>query len=241
MERIKNWLAAARTEFNLLERPQVTLSYAQSLDGCLTLTRGQPFTLSSRDALSVTHMLRSMHSATLVGIGTVIANNPRLNVRYVDGPDPRPVILDSHLRIPLDSKLLERSENQPWIACGPTADEEKFGELEARNVRVITCRLNAHRQVDLADLLFQLKESGIHSLMVEGGAGVITNFLAAQLVDLAVLSIAPVWLGGFRGVDHPMAESKILQMTEVHSEWFGHDLTVWGHVIPRRDGWSGTD
>jgi diaminohydroxyphosphoribosylaminopyrimidine deaminase/5-amino-6-(5-phosphoribosylamino)uracil reductase len=236
MERVKSWLVAARTGFGLLERPQVTLSYAQSLDGCLTLNRGKPFALNGRDSLVVTHMLRSQHDALLVGIGTVISNNPRLNVRYVEGKDPRPVILDSHLKIPLDSKLLARSENQPWIACGPTADEEKFGALEARNVRVIPCRLNEHRQVDLADLLFQLKASGVHSLMVEGGAGVITNFLAAQLVDLAVLTIAPVWLGGFRAVDHPMLESKLLQLAEVHSEWFGPDLIMWGHVLSRREG-----
>jgi riboflavin-specific deaminase-like protein len=235
MERIIRWLEKARAEFNIPERPQVTLSYAQSLDGCLTLQRGQPFALSSQDALRVTHKLRSLHDAILVGIGTVISDNPRLNVRLVEGKDPRPVILDSHLRIPLDSALLARSENQPWIACGPTADEEKFGELESRNVRVIPCRLNHNRQVDLADLLFQLHQSGIHSLMVEGGAGVITNFLAAQLVDLAVITIAPLWLGGFRAVDHPLSEGNLLRLADDHSHWFGRDLLVWGRVIPWRD------
>jgi 3,4-dihydroxy 2-butanone 4-phosphate synthase/GTP cyclohydrolase II len=233
MIRIRKWLEEARQKVNVGDRPQVTLSYAQSLDGCLTLHRGQPFALSGQESLAVTHTLRTLHQAVLVGVGTVIADNPRLNVRFAEGNDPRPVILDSHLRIPLDSQLLARTENQPWIACGPSADEEKLAALEERNVRVLTCRLNERRQVDPLDVLVQLYESGIRSVMVEGGAGVITTFLKENLVDLAVITIAPIWLGGFRAVDTVISETAFTRMEAPQGGVFGCDLVMWGRVQRR--------
>jgi 3,4-dihydroxy 2-butanone 4-phosphate synthase/GTP cyclohydrolase II len=208
----------------------VTLSYAQSIDGCLTVRRGLPFAISGEESLRVTHTLRSLHDAILVGVGTVLADNPRLNVRFVDGPDPRPVVLDSHLRIPLDSKLLARSDNLPWIACGPNADEEKWDALDQRKVRVLTCRQNHEKQIDLEDLLAQLYESGIRSVMVEGGAGVITGFLTAQLVDLAVITVAPVWLGGLRVVERELPGEARLRLDNPQSGWFGRDMVLWGSV-----------
>jgi riboflavin-specific deaminase-like protein len=230
MERVRSWLGKTREGIKVTGRPVVTLSYAQSIDGCLTVRRGQPYPISGQESLRVTHTLRTLHDAILVGVGTVLADNPRLNVRFAEGPDPRPVVLDSHLRIPLDSKLLTRSENLPWIACVPSADEEKWGALERRKVQVIKCRPNREKQIDLADLLEQLYLSGIRSVMVEGGAGVITGFLAAQLVDLAVITIAPVWLGGLRVVERELPAEFRLHLENPQNGWFGRDLVLWGSV-----------
>ena len=89
------------------QRPSVTLTYAQSLDGSITTQRGKPTAISGKESLLLTHQLRATHDAILVGIGTILADNPRLNVRLAVGPHPQPVILDSQLRFPLDAKLLQ--------------------------------------------------------------------------------------------------------------------------------------
>ncbi len=234
MERVKAWLDSLRANFRPSGRPVVTLTYAQSLDGCLTAWRGMRYPLSGAETQKMTHMLRAAHDAILVGVGTILADNPHLTVRLAPGVDPRPVILDTHLRIPLDSRLLGRSDNLPWIACGPSADEEKWGRLEERKARIISCKPDLHKRIDLEDLLSQLYESGIHSLMVEGGASVITSFIEARLVDVVVLTIAPIWLGGLHAVETELSETQRLELIKPNSSWMGKDLVVWGAV--RRDG-----
>ena len=94
-------------------RPFVTLTYAQSLDGSIAADPGQPLSLSGPQSLLLTHYLRAAHDAILVGIGTVLADNPLLNVRLVEGKNPQPVIVDSQLRFPLDANLLRRHPPGP--------------------------------------------------------------------------------------------------------------------------------
>ena len=86
-------------------RPFVTLTYAQSLDGSIARVPGKRLQLSGPEAQAMTHRLRAVNDAILVGIGTVLADNPRLTVRLAEGSDPQPVILDSKLRFPLDANL----------------------------------------------------------------------------------------------------------------------------------------
>ena len=103
-------------------RPFVTLAYAQSVDGSIARERGERYTLSGPDSLRLTHMLRSCHDAILVGVGTVLADDPELGVRMIEGRAPQPVVVDSQLRTPLSSRLLGRAGRRPWIATtGATA------------------------------------------------------------------------------------------------------------------------
>ena len=171
-------------------RPFVTLTYAQSLDGSITIQRGKPTAISGQESLVLTHQLRATHDAILVGIGTVLADNPRLNVRLAVGPNPQPVVLDSHLRFPLDARLLQ-GKHPPWIATSPTASLEKQAALEAVGAVVLRFPPDKHGRLDLHAVLAKLAEKKIGNVMVEGGAEVITSFLAAQLVDRVVLTIAP--------------------------------------------------
>src|SRR4051794_24685033 len=89
-----------------IDRPIVTLAYAQSLDGSIATAARRPLALSSQPALKLTHQLRAEHDAILVGIGTVLADDPLLTVRLVNGPNPVPVVLDSRLRLPSTARLL---------------------------------------------------------------------------------------------------------------------------------------
>ena len=112
-------------------RPFVTLSYAQSLDGCISARPGVALALSGRQSLKLTHKLRAEHDAILVGIGTVLSDNPRLNVRLVDGDNPRPIVVDSRLRLPLDCNLLTQESGRPWIATIEKPDKKRSIALEA--------------------------------------------------------------------------------------------------------------
>jgi GTP cyclohydrolase II len=181
------------------ERPFVTLTFAQSIDGSIARAQDAATALSNPRALTVTHLLRARHDAILVGIGTVIADDPRLTVRLVDGPSPQAVVLDTRLRFPLRARLL-RDGCRPLIAttrgpCPPAA------RLEAAGASVVRVRADESGLVDLFPLLNRLRRAGVRSLMVEGGARVITSFLRANLADHLVLTIAPLFLGGLRAVN----------------------------------------
>jgi 3,4-dihydroxy 2-butanone 4-phosphate synthase/GTP cyclohydrolase II len=181
-------------------RPFVTLSYAQSVDGSIAAHPGQTLALSGGLSMTLTHRLRAAHDAILVGIGTILSDNPRLTVRLVAGKNPQPIVADSRLRFPLSANLLCQHPLSPWIAAGTSADASRQHVLEAAGARVLRLPMNARGQVNLTALLERLGTLGIRSVMVEGGARIITSFLAERLVDHIVLTVAPRLVGGIRAV-----------------------------------------
>ena len=176
-------------------RPFVLLAYAQSLDGSVTDTAGKAMQLSGPESSAMTHRLRATHDAILVGIGTVIADNPQLTVRLSEGRDPQPVILDSTLRFPLDAHLLKNPKLSPWIATTERAPARRRRELESAGARIIPLPSTPNGWVHLTPLLECLRAAGITSVMVEGGPRVITGFLTERLVDHLILTVAPVMVG----------------------------------------------
>jgi 3,4-dihydroxy 2-butanone 4-phosphate synthase/GTP cyclohydrolase II len=184
-----------------IDRPRVTLTYAQSLDGSIAASSGAPLALSGTESMTYTHQLRAAHDAILVGIGTVLSDDPRLDVRLVDGPSPRPIVLDSDLRCPRTARCLAASR-RPIVAAADRASAVRRRDLEAQGVTLLSvsrCTDNAS-YLDLAALLKRLHAESIRSIMVEGGARVITSFLRARLVDQLIITIAPVLVGGLHGV-----------------------------------------
>ncbi len=200
LDQVNECLRSAAAHRRRTGRPFITLSYAQSLDGSIADRPGRPLALSGPQAMALTHSLRAAHQAILVGIGTVLADNPRLNVRLAEGPDPQPVVVDSRLRFPSYANLL-KNRRSPLIATNAGADPERLQALEAAGARVLVLP-GANGWVDLAGLLEELGAMGIDSVMVEGGAQIITSFLASRLVDQVVLTIAPMLVGGLRVVNH---------------------------------------
>ena len=196
MDFIKSLLTGAPQHRRDTGRPFVTLSYAQSLDGCISARAGEALPLSGQQSLTLTHQLRAGHDAILVGIGTVLSDNPRLNVRLVDGKSPKPIVVDSRLRLPLNCKLLKQNSRHPWIVTREEPEKARRAAIEASGAQVITVRPNSRGQVHLEAMLGELGERGINSLMVEGGSRIITNFLLERLVDYLVLTVAPVLVGG---------------------------------------------
>jgi 3,4-dihydroxy 2-butanone 4-phosphate synthase/GTP cyclohydrolase II len=179
--------------------------------------------------MTLTHQLRAAHDAILVGIGTVLADNPRLTVRLVEGKNPQPIVADSRLRLPLSANLLCQHPLSPWIAAGEPADAGRQRVLEAAGARVLRLPMNARGHVNLTALLERLGALGIHSVMVEGGARIITSFLAERLVDHIVLTIAPRLVGGIRAVRRLAYTDPVdlPRLRNLRYQWLEEDLVLW--------------
>ncbi len=211
-------------------RPFITLSYAQSLDGSITAQRGQPLSLSGAESMRLTHQIRAGHDAILVGIGTVLADDPSLTVRLVDGRHPQPIIVDSHLRTPLTAKLLQHP-HPPLIAATDAADFRRAAALEKAGATVLRLPAAPDGRVQLPALLHQLYDRGIRSVMVEGGAQIITSFLAAHLVDRLALTVAPLFVGGLNAVENlPVNGHGFPRLHNVQTQQMGQDMVLFGDV-----------
>lgn len=232
MEQVKDRLAKAADHRREMGRPFVTLSYAQSLDGCIAAGSGQPLAISGRQSLVLTHQLRTAHDAILVGIGTVLADDPHLTVRLVDGKSPQPVVVDSRLRFPPGANLLRDHPLTPWIATSQQADPRRQEALEMAGARVLRLPTDANGWVSLVHLLERLSGLGINSLMVEGGAGIITSFLRERLVDLLMLTVSPMLVGGVHAVQGLGGGdlARFPHLHRPHSKWLGEDLILWGGI-----------
>src|SRR5262249_7900451 len=168
---------------------------------------------------------------------TVLADNPRLTVRLVEGKNPQPIVADSRLRFPLTANLLCQHPLPPWIATGEEADAGRQQVLEAAGARVLRVPMNARGQVNLTALLERLGARGIRSVMVEGGARIITSFLAERLVDHIVLTVAPRLIGGLRAVRR-LAHADTVHFPRLRNlryQWLEDDLVLW--CDPAWEGW----
>jgi len=231
-DEIEALLAKTAAHCQKIGRPSVTLSYAQSLDGCIAVRRGEPLAISGPQSLTLTHQLRAAHDAILVGIGTVLADDPRLTVRLVDGKDPQPVVVDGRLRVPLNAYLLQNHPLSPWIATSQQADRGHQQALERVGARVLRLPADRNGRVDLVALLGCLWTMGINCLMVEGGTRIITGFLRERLVDLLVLTVSPMLVGGLHAVENlgDSIPTSFPRLSQAGYEWLGPDLILWGAI-----------
>jgi len=210
-------------------RPLITLSYAQSLDGSIAARRGERTQISGPESTRLTHHLRANHEAILIGIGTLLADDPQLTVRLVGGNSPTPVILDSKLRTPVNSVLFQT--NSPWIVTTDAADKAKAQDLSAAGAKLFYLPSDPRGMIQMPALMDVLNGEGIRSMMVEGGAEVLTSFLNAQLVDFLVVTISPLILGGLPAFQFPGSPEKlrgVVRLDKMNIELAGEDLVVYG-------------
>lgn len=217
------------------KRPHVILKLAVSPDGKIGAEGGKPLAITGEAARDRAHLLRAQSDAILVGIGTVLADDPQLNCRLpgMAARSPVRVVLDRSLRIPASSRLVRSARETPlWVIASELAEAAAATRLGAAGAQIMRMPSNGAAGLDLPAVLHALAEKGITRLMVEGGSHVAASFVAADLVD-------EIWL--FRGAEEvgpdgvdaldALPLSKITQSPayKVHaSETFGPDtLTIY--------------
>lgn len=181
------------------DRPFIILKYAQSLDGRIATSTGDSKWISGEAERAISHALRARCDGIMVGVGTVLADDPELTVRLVPGASPIRIVLDSKLRTPRNARVLD-DQATTMILTTPDAPDVAAGELRRRGAAIH--RLPRAREgVDLKAALAELRGLGVQTLLVEGGARLITTLLRQGTVDRLIVALAPKILGsGTEGV-----------------------------------------
>jgi diaminohydroxyphosphoribosylaminopyrimidine deaminase/5-amino-6-(5-phosphoribosylamino)uracil reductase len=174
--------------------PFITIKYAQSLDGRIATLKGNSRWISSERARKLTHRLRAQHDAVMVGRGTVLADDPLLTVRLAKGKHPLRICLDSKLRIPLNAQVLQDNE-QTLIITTDEHEKDKTEKIRKLGKEVLVNQKGEDGRIALRPLMKALAERGIASILVEGGAEVVTALLKEGLVKRMVVITAPLVLG----------------------------------------------
>ncbi|HEU5140906.1 MAG TPA: bifunctional diaminohydroxyphosphoribosylaminopyrimidine deaminase/5-amino-6-(5-phosphoribosylamino)uracil reductase RibD [Bacillales bacterium] len=174
--------------------PFVTMKSAISLDGKIATATGESQWITGKEALYDVHRYREQHDAILVGVNTVIADNPKLTTRLSGGgKNPLRIILDHHLRTPYEANVVQDGEAETWIVAGRSVSEKKRSRYEQHGVKILSV---SEEKIEILPLLKRLGSEGITSLFVEGGATVNDSFLRAGAAQEIVSYIAPKLIGG---------------------------------------------
>jgi len=170
-------------------RPNVMLKLAVSADGKAGLAGRRPAAITGEPARDRVHLMRAMSDAILVGVGTVLADDPLLTCRLpgLAGRSPVRIVLDGALRLPLDSRLVQSAREVPVWVIAASAPADRADALEGRGVTVLRGEASEPGRLDLAATLRLIAERGITRLMVEGGPTIAAALIAADLVDEAAL------------------------------------------------------
>jgi len=176
-------------------RPYTIINCAMSVDGKLALPSRKPIKLSSPEDFRRVHELRNYCDGVLVGINTIIMDNPKLTVKpeYVSNVrQPTRIILDTQARTPQDSAVLNGGA-KTYIVVGKKLKSKNIG---FKNAEIIYCNYDEDGKLNLKELLSILKHKGIENLLVEGGETIIYNFLKNGLTDELLIYVSNVIIGG---------------------------------------------
>ncbi|HZV00846.1 MAG TPA: bifunctional diaminohydroxyphosphoribosylaminopyrimidine deaminase/5-amino-6-(5-phosphoribosylamino)uracil reductase RibD [Planctomycetota bacterium] len=215
--------------------PYVTAKWAMSLDGKIASRLGRSKWISGEASRRRAHALRGEVDAVLVGVNTVIQDDPLLTRRDAEGRDPARVVVDSALRLSLESQLVKTArESAVLVVTTDHASEEGVKALRERGVGVVMVGAEASR-VDPVALLDALGRRGYQHVLVEGGGELLGSFFAHDLVDRVVCFVAPKILGGDRAPGPARGEgvadvAEALKLVRLRAEPCGEDLVLEGLV-----------
>ena len=176
-----------------MNRPHIIINCAMSVDGKIAMPSKKQIRISSDEDIKRMYELRNSCDAVIVGIGSVLSDNPRLTVKekYVLEPkNPIRIVLDSKCRTPTDYLVVDNKSKTMIVTT------EKSNNIYRDNVEIIQCNKDGSGKVDLRELLYSLYNRGIKKIMVEGGGTVIWNFLINSLVDDIFVYVSPIVIGG---------------------------------------------
>jgi len=224
--------------FHRLGRPLFVAKWAMTLDGRMSSITGDSRWISNERSRRYVHELRARYDAVMVGVGTVVADNPRLNVRLPErrkAIQPTRIIVDASGRTPLDANCLDSTNAGPTILATTSGARKKWIEQMRRQGATVLVVRGAKTLVDLTALARELHRLDIQSVLVEGGRRILTSLFAAGLADRVVVFLAPKIVGG-RAERHPVHGWAIRRMSDAISLdnitilHFGTDVCVEGRV-----------
>ena len=215
-------------------RPYVTLKAGMTIDGAVATARGESQWITGAESRAAVHHLRNTHDAIMVGIGTVLADNPRLTTRLAqgDGKYSLRIVVDSTLRTPSSAALLTQA-GSTLILTSAAARDADAERLRSEQVEIL--RVAGHPgAIDLVDAMRQLGARGIQSILLEGGGRLHHGALHAGIVDRLCVFVAPLLLGGsglpvFCGPGVSNLKDAF-RLRQLHVERYGDDLLLHGEL-----------
>ena len=217
-------------------RPFVILKSALTLDGWTATATGDSKWITNEKSRQFVHVLRDRTDAIMVGVGTILTDDPYLNTRLKRGrgKDPLRIIVDTHLRTPPQAKILHNeSPADTLIAVGLDVSPDRIGRFPENRVSILACAIRDGR-IDLDALMDRLGEMSITSVLVEGGSGVIGTLLRERLADKLYVFRTPQILGGSDGV--PMAAgpgagkmNQCITLKDIQIKRFEEDIMTVGY------------
>lgn len=216
-------------------KPFVTMKCAMSLDGKIATTSGESKWISGAESRKEVHKFRNEVSGIMVGVDTVIKDNPELTCRLENGKNPTRIIVDSNLRIPLESKVVEEVHiAKTVVVTTEKSDEAKLNILRNKGVDVIISS-SKNGRVDLNSLMTTLSKNKIDSILLEGGASLNFSALNEDIVDKVQIYIAPKIIGG-REAKTPVGGSGVnlledaFKLKKLTTKSIGEDIFIEGYV-----------
>ncbi len=214
--------------------PFAVLKIAQSLDGKIATSKGESKWITGAKARERVHKLRNELDAIMVGIGTIIADNPSLDCRVKNGKNPYRIIIDSSLRISLNAKVLNYDDNKTIIATTEKASRSKITRVTNLGATVLVINSKQGR-VDLKRVMKELSKLDIMSVLIEGGSSISAAALSSKVVDKVMFFVAPKIIGGTDsfssvGGESPSLLKNALQLRDLHAEQFGEDILMEAYI-----------
>lgn len=217
------------------KKPFVVLKAAMTLDGKIATATGQSKWITNETSRAYGYKLRDIYDGIMVGINTVIEDNPMLTARVDGGKNPIRIVVDSSLKIDINANVVQDKSAKTIVATTDKADKDKILKLQAQDIDVIVVDKDENDKVDIEKLLDILGQQNICSILVEGGATLSGSFVAKKLVDKVYFFIAPKIVGG-KEAKTPVAGTGILNLQEalalkdIQIEKLEEDILIIGRV-----------
>ena len=217
------------------KKPFVVLKAAMTLDGKIATATGQSKWITNKTSRAYGYKLRDIYDGIMVGINTVIEDNPMLTARVDGGKNPIRIVVDSSLKIDINANVVQDKSTKTIIATTDKADKDKILKLQAQDVDVIVVDKDKNDKEDIEKLLDILGQQNICSILVEGGATLSGSFVAKKLVDNVYFFIDPKFIGG-KEAKTPVAGTGILNLQEalalkdIQIEKLEEDILIIGRV-----------
>jgi len=226
------------TKFISTGQPFVIAKSAITLDGWTATSAQHSQWITNEKSRGFVHKLRDRVDAVMMGIGTVLADDPAMTARFKvkQGKDPIRIVVDTNFRTPLDAKVMQNQSSAPTIIATSIAGNRHYLESKrhSEGVETLVCPTTVTGKIDLSALMEKLGEMSITSVLVEGGSMILGAMLRAQLIDKFYVFIAPKILGGGDGIPMvagcgPKTMEESLKLRNITVKRFGDDVLIGGY------------